>query len=576
MPKIEIYAETLFSCMGKKMSEPELEVLLEAAKGEIDESTDSAGVMKIELNDTNRPDLWSTAGLGRQLRVYLGGEIPEYPFFSSQSVTQDAGDLRVDVDPALRDVRPYIAAFAVSGKPVDEPALKDLIQSQEKLCTNFGRHRKSIAMGVYRTHLIDFPVRFRAADPVATRFVPLGEEREMNLHEIIAEHPKGIEFGPIVSGFVSMPFLDDQNGEVLSFPPIINSARVGAVEVGDEDLFIELTGTDIDTLLLACSIVACDLADAGHTIHPVAVEYKYDTPYGRTVVTPYYFQTPVVTPLATVERLLGEAIDEDEAGTNLRAMGVKSEKGNAAVTAYPPEYRNDFLHPVDVAEDVMIGRGMKSFVPEMPSDFTIGRLTEHEEFGREAIAIMVGQGFQEMIYPYLWPYRDMIDRMRPVALGEESGVPSAEVIQLSNPMSESYEYVRNSIIPCLLSTEAVSGHAVYPHKTFEVAKVARFDTSDDHGVKTINSLGFLVSDASTGFTVITAHLLGLMYYLSFDYLLEEIDDPRFVPGRGASIVVGGKAVGELGEIHPQIIENWGLQVPCVGCEIDLDLLQGIR
>ena len=100
--------------------------------------------------------------------------------------------------------------------------------------------------------------------------------------------------------------------------------------------------------------------------------------------------------------------------------------------------------------------------------------------------------------------------------------------------------------------------------------------AQDHGVKTINSLGFLVSDASAGFTLVTEHLLALMYYLSFDYQLAEIDDLRFVPGRGASVIVEGTTVGELGEIHPQIVENWGLQVPCVACEIDLDVLHSIR
>jgi len=159
MPKIEVYADTLYSYIGTKLPDSDLELLLEAAKGEIDEPADKDGVMKIELNDTNRPDLWSTAGLGRQLRIYRGGAIPDYPFFSSPSGSQDAGEFRVVVDKELKQIRPYIAAFAVSGKPIDEPALKDLIQSQEKLCTNYGQRRKSIAMGVYRTRLISFPVR---------------------------------------------------------------------------------------------------------------------------------------------------------------------------------------------------------------------------------------------------------------------------------------------------------------------------------------------------------------------------------------------------------------------------------
>jgi phenylalanyl-tRNA synthetase beta chain len=580
MPKIELYRDTLFSSMGTKMPDDELEVLLEAAKGEIDEPVDAEGIMKIELNDTNRPDLWSTAGLGRQLRIYLGGDIPEYDFFSHEGRVHDAGERRVVVDPALAEYRPYIAAFAVSGKPIDEPALKDLIQSQEKLCDNFGQRRKSIAMGVYRTTLMTFPVHYRAADPDETSFVPLGEEREMSLREIIAEHPKGQDYGPIVADFPKMPFLEDDAGEVLSFPPVINSARVGAVEEGDEELFVELTGTDLESLLLACSIVACDLADAGHTIHPVVVEYPYDTPLGRDVVTPYYFQRPVTAELPAVCKLLGEQISGDDAAIALRAMGVKSELGAGAaphvITAFPPEYRNDFLHQVDVAEDVIIGRGMKSFAPEMPHDFTVGRLTEIEHFSRQVIGIMVGMGFLEMIFPYMGSGRDFIEKMRPVPVGsaeaDEWGGPDQRVVKLSNPMSENYEYVRNSSIPYLLGSESVSANAAYPHHIFEVGKVARFDPADNHGVRTVDSLAWVSADADANFTQTAGHVSVLFYYLSRDYDVEETDDPRFIPGRVARIVVAGTPVGVFGEVHPQVLENFGITMPAAACEVDLNLV----
>ena len=82
MPKIEVYKDNLFEYIGKSFSPGEFEILLTAAKAELDDWHDEEGILKIELNDTNRPDLWSTAGLGRQLRVYLGGDIPEYDFFS--------------------------------------------------------------------------------------------------------------------------------------------------------------------------------------------------------------------------------------------------------------------------------------------------------------------------------------------------------------------------------------------------------------------------------------------------------------------------------------------------------------
>jgi phenylalanyl-tRNA synthetase beta chain len=429
-------------------------------------------------------------------------------------------------------------------------------------------------MGVYRTSLMTFPVHYKAADPDTTKFVPLGMDSELSLRKIIAEHPKGQEFGPIVADFPKMPFLTDANGEVLSFPPVINSARVGAVEEGDEELFVELTGIDLESLVLACSIIACDLADAGHTIHPVAVEYPYETPFGKTLVTPYYFQEPVRVQTPLFKRLIGEAVSHDDATIALRAMGVQSESAGDEVVAYPPEYRNDFLHPVDVVEDVIIGRGMKSFAPEMPSDFTVGRLTEQEHFSREVIGIMVGMGFLEMIFPYMGSSRDFIERMRPAAVGEEYSGEDQQCVKLSNPMSENYEYVRNSSLPFLLNAEAVSGHAAYPHRVFEVGKVARFDPDENHGVSTIDALCFVNADAEANFTDISGNVSILMYYLSREYKVRECEDPRFISGRQAEVVVDGRPVGVFGELHPQVLENFGVTVPATACELNLARLLG--
>ena len=185
MPKIEVYEEPFYSLLGRKMSAEELEDLLVVAKAELDERVPEEGLIKIELNDTNRPDLWSTAGLARELRSYITENLTEkkraYDFFSRLGDLKDAGDRWIEVDPGLKEIRPFIAAFVAEGRAIDDPLLKDIIQSQEKLCWNYGQKRKSIAMGVYRTELMKFPVRYEAAHPDKTRVVPLEMEKELSL-----------------------------------------------------------------------------------------------------------------------------------------------------------------------------------------------------------------------------------------------------------------------------------------------------------------------------------------------------------------------------------------------------------
>ncbi|HET6484899.1 MAG TPA: phenylalanine--tRNA ligase subunit beta [Spirochaetia bacterium] len=565
MPKIDVNENLFFQTLGRRFEKVELAELLVRAKAELDDWDTKAGILRVELNDTNRPDLWSTLGLARQLAIFQTGKIPSYPFFSRAGKLQDTADRRVIVDRGLMEIRPYIVSFVAEGREVTDALLREIIQSQEKLCTIYGRKRKSIAMGVSRADLIQWPVRYSAADPDATRFVPLDFSRPLSMREILTQHPKGKEYGPIVASFERFPLLSDNRGEVLTFPPVINSALIGGVKVGDTRLFIDLTGPDLELLLTAGAITSCDFADMGFTIRPVAVEYPWDTSLGRRVVTPYYFQSDVHVSVAEASRRLGEEFQPEEAAGLIRRMGSDVRVQGDLLTVSPPVYRNDFLHAVDAIEEIMIGRGMESFEPVMPRDFTVGRVSAAELYSRRVRETMVGLGYQEMIYGYLGAKRDFVERM---------GRDIADLVEIANPMSESADVVRNSILPNLLSSESVSAHASFPHRIFEVGKVTVQDERENSGTRTYNGLGLLVADREAGFNDVDAHVLALFYYLGKEPRLQPLEDPRFIPGRAAQILLGERRVGILGEIHPQCLENWGIQIPCAAAELDLDLIRG--
>jgi len=583
MPKIEVNENvfyTLASPDGKPWAnKDEFEEALTCAKAELDEDSDkslpaSERVLKIELNDTNRPDLWGTAGCARQLRVYNDGKIPEYPFFSRPNNIQKAAH-KVKVEQSVQKVRPYLAGFIASGKAISDPALRDMIQTQEKLAWNFGRKRRTISMGLYRITKINWPIIYKGVDPDSVSFVPLQWEAPLTLREILKQHPKGKEYAFIQEHEPIHPLLTDSKGGVLSYPPIINSADLGAVQVGDTDIFVELTGTDIRLVTLAASIVACDLADNGFKIEPVEVEYEFDTPFGRNVVYPYYFQEPVFCSLARIEKFLGEKLSAHECARALTRMGVKSEKTTSTeqgreslgdtegVLAWPPEYRNDFLHAADIAEDVMIGRGLGSFKPERPGDSTVGRLSPITLFSRQVKEIFIGMGYQEMIYNYLGSRKDLVENMRGAG---------GRIIRISNPMTENYEYVRDSIIASLAASESVSGHSVYPHQIFEVGKIAYRNNEENYLSSTRQYAGFLHADKDANFNTAAGQLQTLFYYLSREYDVEESGDPRFIPGRAAAVLYKGNKIGVFGELHPEVLENWGITVPCTAGEIDLDAL----
>ena len=139
-------------------------------------------------------------------------------------------------------------------------------------------------------------------------------------------------------------------------------------------------------------------------------------------------------------------------------------------------------------------------------------------------------------------------------------------------MTENYAVVRRSILPNLLASESGSGNAVYPHRIFETGKVAFRDEMENYGSRTCTYMGFLYADREAGFNDVNSHVSALFFYLNREYTLKEIDDPRFIAGRSGEIIFKGRTIGVLGEIHPQVLENWGIQMPCACAEVELDAL----
>ena len=576
MPKIEVNEKLFFKAIGKKYSYDALEEVFPCAKAELDEKpdmtqSDDERVIKIELNDTNRPDLWSLNGVARQIKLHEGGKTVDYMKLMTNKGNNDYADRVVNVDKDLKDIRPYMVAFMICGKAIDDAMLKDIIQTQEKLAWNFGRKRKSLSMGVYRVDQIKFPVNYHAVDPDKTSFVPLACDAPMTCRQILTDHPKGKDFGWILQDCKKFPLLSDAKDEILSMAPIINSATLGAVQVGDKDLMVELTGDNIENLILSANIVACDFADQGYEIKPILVKHPYDTGLGKDIMVPYYFQPTTKTTLTAVNKLLGSDFDIKKVEDALVRMGstvlvepVETKEGkDYSITLSPAPYRNDFLHEVDIIEDVMIGCNISAFEPRTPQDFTVGRLMPLTEFSRKAKTLMVGLGYQEMIFNYVGSKKDYIDNML---------IDGSKVIEIANPMSENYQFIRPEILSSLCRAESGSANAMYPHKIFEIGKVAYLKEDENTGTITRQHIGFMTAAANANFNSLASEVSSLLYFLDHEYKVVETEDPRFIKGRQAGVVVNGEVIGVFGEIHPQVLENWGITTPCAAGEIDLESL----
>jgi phenylalanyl-tRNA synthetase beta chain len=169
-------------------------------------------------------------------------------------------------------------------------------------------------------------------------------------------------------------------------------------------------------------------------------------------------------------------------------------------------------------------------------------------------------GFQEMNSNILCSKEEIVDRMQ---------VQGESVVEVDNVMSETYAVLRDSLLPSLLKVEAASSKAFYPHRIFEVGEVVRKRPQGEDPITQV-SLGALVAHPMANFSETHTYMEMLFYYLNCAYDLNPISHPSYLEGRVGQILVDKKCLGFLGEIHPGVLERWGIFAPCSVFEVSLD------
>jgi len=506
--------------------------------------------LSLENKDTNRPDLWSPEGIARALRGFLGVETG----LRHYRITEPSG-VSIKVDPRLKRIRPFIGCSIVRAVRLSDAAIRGLMHLQDRLDESYGRHRRRSSIGLYEFDLIAPPLLYGVARPDEISFVPLGTSERMTLREILAKHPKGIEYGHIVESHPLWPILLDSRNNVLSFPPIINSNDLGRITPQTRNVLVEVTGTSLDTVLNALMMVTVSLADRGGRICSTIVHYSY----GRTrrTATPVLKTERVRIGLEYVRSVLGIDLSADEAMRLLRrARFDVSKASSSSLDVVVPCFRLDIMHPVDIIEDIGIAYGLNQFKPRWPSQGTVGGLTTQHEFNDLLRELMVGLGYQEVLTFTL---------SNPDTLFTRMSLPPESIVEVKNPRVQTLTCLRNWLIPSLMEILSSNVHVSYPQRIFEAGDcVVRNGSKIDEVVK----LAGVTCHAEASFTEARATVNALLRNLGVEYRITEDEHASFLEGRAASILIGEERAGTLGELHPQVLENWGIQNPAAAFELN--------
>jgi len=456
---------------------------------------------------------------------------------------------KVIVGAAVKDIRPHTACAIIKNLRLNSEKIKEIMQIQEKLHITYGRNRKKTAIGIYPLDRIAFPITYTAKYPQEIKFEPLESSRIMAADEIIAEHRAGKEYGHLLTGLKKYPIFIDSKKQILSMPPIINSNTAGKVTEKTTEIFVECSGFDFQSLSICLNIIVTMFADMNADIYSVDVHYDPEIK-----ITPDLDPKEMGWSLKYVNKRLGLKLNENEAVKLLERMGYGYENGRLLI----PAYRADILHQVDLVEDIAIAYGYENFKEEIPNVSTIGEEDKLEKFTNKLREILIGMELLEVKNYHLSTEKDLNQKMK----------KHEKIIPLKNALGE-HNHLRNSLLPSLLKNLSENQHHEYPQNIFEIGRVFNYGNTET-GVQEKQKLSIIICHEKTDFTEINQIMDALFSSLGLNAKIKESEDASFIEGRIGNIVLDGKVIGIMGELHPEVLGNFSLIVPVVGLELDVE------
>lgn len=566
MTNVTLNRKELCKFVGKEIGMQELQDTLfelgietEEVKGE---------EVTLELNP-DRPDLLSVEGIARLLRYYYGidkthgnkvsGAAEKRSFSREMKIPEiEKSDYLVTVDPKISKMeRKHIGFAALKGIKFDSEFIVSSMQLQDKLAATVGRKRRKVAMGVYDLDKIKFPLSYTVVSE-NDKFIPMGHSVEMKVSQLVKEHIRGREYAYLIEGWKEFTAYKDAEGKILCVIPI-TQADFTKVTEKTKNILIEVTGTDKQAVSQILNILVENWKGYGK-LYSVKIKY----PDGAEI-------TPNLKPRETeieadyVNKVLGTEFGSSDIIKLLAKSGFDSQAAGKKIKVFIPPYRADILHKRDIVDDIGRAYGFNNLQPSYPKTATMGELSEGTKLGSAARDVLIGCGFQDLLN-FIMTDKDSNYKKMNV---KEDG----KAVELANPYSEQYTIMRTWLLPSLMAVLSNNTRRKYPQNISEVGKAAILDAKENLGSKEPERVAAVTCHLNAQYNEIKSKLQILAQAFDVEMETTPAKHESFIEGRCARILINKKDVGIIGEIHPSVLQNWGIEMPAAAFEIELNALK---
>jgi phenylalanyl-tRNA synthetase beta chain len=266
-----------------------------------------------------------------------------------------------------------------------------------------------------------------------------------------------------------------------------------------------------------------------------------------------------------INRILGTTFPDATVVSTLRALGhdVQHVPGVPGVRlAAPPPWRDDVLHPVDLAEDVLLASAGPASVPRIRSAGRASAPMAALNLLAERIAErLVARGYAECLSNVLRPAGGDLDVFEAVE----------QRVRVSRPVTPAYAALRTSLLPGLMDAAVISLRQSGSGRVFELGET--LVVADDGAVRTRWTVGAVVAAGRQSLAESHATLLSLATLLDLDLTVTAAALPWASSLESGEIRVADTTVGCLGALSAGSIDRYGLPEGTACFEIQLDSLK---
>ncbi len=268
-------------------------------------------------------------------------------------------------------------------------------------------------------------------------------------------------------------------------------------------------------------------------------------------------------------RLNGVQVSADDMEDILNRLYIDTELCGDTLTCEIPAFRQDMETEADIAEEVLRMYGYDHIPSTLMNGVTMaGKRSVNMAFNDRVKNALVGMGMFEILnYSFISPR--WIEN-----LGLSADDARRNTVVLRNPLGEDTSVMRTTMVPSMLNTIANNlNRGNSEGKLFELSKT--FQPTGVAGELPIEkymlTIGLFGGDVD--FYSVKNAAMWLMQIFGVVPQVAAGGDAYYHPGRKAILSADGVQLAQLGEIHPDVAERFGIESRVYIAEIDLEALR---